>query len=143
MKLKKVIIIVSIVCVVIVIAVSAFLRHQKLLSLQIEDLNGPDDKSLCTITDEMIEKGYTSKYQAYKRHVESKGLNTGGVEGHYEDRDNSYTYTRIGKLSGIYVANAVVGTGGEITYTIDSKITSGNFRLIITDENNTILQDLQ
>lgn len=110
------------------------------MSLQLEDKNG-DDKSLAIITDEMIEM-YTEDYRSIKRRVFTKGRRSSGVEGYYEDCDNEYTKTDIGSLTGLYICNSFLGSGSEVTYKFDSKVKEGNFKIVITGEDNKILYDV-
>ena len=140
---KKVVLIIAsaaiIICIVSCVRLFTW-KYNKEVSLQIADQNG-NDKNLCFITDDMIFQN-TEDYRSIKRHVSSKGLHTSGISGYYEDCDNEYTFTKIGMLSGIYICNATKGTDNEIIWTIDSKVTNGNFRIIITDENNYIVKDV-
>ena len=110
------------------------------MSLQLEDKNG-DDKTLVLITDEMIEM-YTEDYRAIKRNVSSKGTKNSGVEGYYEGCDNEYTKTKIDSLSGVYICNAFLGNGSEVTYKFTSEVKKGNFKIVITGEDNKILYDV-
>lgn len=129
------------VCVFIsAIAIVFIKRHKYELSLQFEDTNG-EIKTPALITDEMI-NDYFEDYRAIMRSVRSKNKNKSGVVGKYEDCDRSHIETKIKMLSGIYVSNAYLGKGADVTYTIDSSVKSGNFRIIITDEDSNILYDI-
>ena len=141
-KTKHKVLIVSIIvfCIVVGCLVIFQMRYMQEMAMQLEDKNG-DDKALCILTDNDI-KDITHEYRSLKRQVQSKGLNTSGVSGFFEDYDNDYTKTTIGTLSGIYVCNAVKGSGSLVRYIIDSTVYSGNFRIVITDEDNNILVDV-
>lgn len=121
-------------------AVSVVVTYEKELKLQFEDVNG-EDKSLARITNEMIEE-YREDYRALKRKVSTKGHPTSGVTGHFSDCDYDHIETKIGKLSGIYVCNAYLGKGREVTYNIDSTVHSGNLKIVITNENDDIIYDV-
>ena len=142
--IKKSILICIIVLISILLSVfSAVLfirRHQQELALQLEDKNG-DSKELCLITDEMIEE-YTEDYRIIKRHVSTKSKNPSGVKGVFEECDCEYIKTKTGMLSGVYICNAYLGDGNELEYTIDSKVLSGNLKIVITDEDNKILYEV-
>ena len=116
-------------------------KHSYEMSMHFEDKNGDNDKSLALITDEMINR-YIEDYRAYKRHVSRKTDNEVRISGDYEECDRSFIETKIGKLSGIYVCNAYKGIGKDITYKINSTVKSGNFRIVITDEECNILYDI-
>ena len=60
-------------------------RHQYEVSMQIEDENGSEDKQLCRITDELIEK-YTEDYRTIQRRVSTQGKNASGVTGDLKSR---------------------------------------------------------
>ena len=136
---------ITIICVLYVlinigIATFGFVsKHKKEMAFQLEDRNG-DSKELCIITDEMIEQ-YSVDYHAIARRSSTKG-ETSGVKGHFKDRDYSYIRTRIRSLTGVYVCNAYLGTGTEVTYSISSKVDRGNLKIVITDEDNIILFDV-
>ena len=148
MKLrKKVLVEVCIILTVIVILITVGIiliinKHQKELALQFPDKNG-EDKSLCLITDDLILQ-HTEEYRAIKYHFETKGgeKSSSGIIGHFSDCDREYVEVRAGMLSGIYVCNAYIGSGEQVTYAIESTVTSGNLRIIITDGNNVILHDV-
>lgn len=141
---KKIIICIALLLVVVAMCcfgvVRAYSKYQKELDLQIEDQNG-DSKALYIITDEIIE-GTTENYRSIKRRVISKGNNQSGVTGKYEDCDSAYVENRFGMLSGLYISNAYLGQGEDVTYTIDSKVELGNLRIVITDETNAILYEV-
>ena len=141
---RKTILIICIVifaCILIsAIAIAFMKRHEYELSLQIDDING-DTKAPAQITDEMV-NNYFEDYRAIMRRVTSKKENTSGVVGRYEDCDRSYIQTKIKMLSGIYVSHAYLGKGADVTYTISSSVKSGNFRIVITDDDCNILYDI-
>ena len=138
---RKIIIIVCIIVAVLIIVGVWIARYNYEMSMHFDDINGDDDKSLALITDEMINR-YIEDYRAYKRHVSRKTDNEVRVSGYYEDCDRSFIETRIGKLSGLYVCNAYKGIGKDVTYKINSTVKSGNFRIVITDEECNILYDI-
>lgn len=143
-KLKKIFIAVSIVvlvCLIIVVSVILFYKKHRLeMSYQLEDKNG-ESKELAIITDEMISM-YTEEYHAYRRRDSSKYHNRSGIEGPFEDCDSSYVKTNIRMLTGVYVANAYLGEGKEVSYNINSTVKSGNLKIVITDEDNQILYNI-
>ena len=129
---------VGIICGVIGINVFRYLHE---ISLQLEDENGIENKELCLITDELIREN-TEDYRMIKKHVVKKEKNTTGVSGEWADMDNDYTEIEVGKLSGIYICNVCLGNGKTVTYEIDSTVEEGNFRIVITNEQNEILYDV-
>lgn len=139
--IKKKFVLVLLICLIIASIIFVFVaRHQYELSLQLPDNNGKN-KSLCIITNEMIES-YTEEYNAIKSSVLSKGSNSSNLSGVFEDCDNEYSKLKFGMLTGVYVANACLGNGNNIVYTIHSTVNSGNFKMVITDEANKILQEI-
>ena len=110
------------------------------LEMQIPDKNGAN-KELCHFSDEDIENCYTD-YRVIKRKVFNEECNTSGIQGRYEDCDSNYNHTALGKLSGIYILNAYLGTGATVQYTIESQVSAGNLRIVITNEHNQILYDV-
>jgi hypothetical protein len=142
---KKKIIIVLVVALCVVACASSSIvafvkRHNQELSLQLKDTNG-DINELCYLTEDDI-SDITEDYRAIKKIVETKGQNTSGIKGQYSDCDCNYVKTKIGMLSGIYICNAYLGDGNEVTYTIDSQLKSGNLKIIITDKSNNVLYDI-
>lgn len=132
------------VCSILIISsvvVSFIKKHKIEMSYQLEDKNGDENKELAIITDAMIEM-YTEDYHAYKIRVSSKNQNPSGVQGDYEDCDCEYIRIRTGMLTGVYISNAFLGFGEEVTYNVDSKISSGNLKIVITDETNKILYNV-
>lgn len=105
-------------------------------AMQIPDKNG-DSKDLCYLTDEMI-KNNTQNYYSIRRSVWSKG-NDSGVRGHFEKQDRDYIKTSFYSLSGFYVCNAFLGDGQPQKLTINSTVSLGNLRIVVTDEENNIL----
>ena len=136
---KKTILIISAGTILLAIAVVVIILFVQ-TSNHIEDLNG-EDRALSTITEEYIESK-TMDYIATRKSVTSKGLSSSGVFGKFEKVDNKYSKTEIGKLSGIYVGNAYLGKGGTVSYVIESRVSEGNFKIVITDETNKILYDI-
>lgn len=122
---------------VIAIVVSILLTQS---SKHIEDLNG-EDKALATITTEYIESK-TQDYVSMRKSVTSKGLSSSGLSGKFEEVDNQYSKIVIGKLSGIYIGNAYLGNGETVSYVIESTVSEGNFKIVITDETNKILYEI-
>lgn len=124
-----------------ILVISVIIKHKQALSMQIEDRNGDDNKELCIITDEMI-KQYIDNYNIIRHSITKKGNSSSGVTGDFEDMDRPYVKVETGMLSGIYVSNVYLGNGSDVTYTIDSKVTSGNLRIIITDESCNVLYEI-
>lgn len=130
-----------IVCSILIISsvVVIFIKkHEKEMSYQLEDKNGDENKELAIITDEMIEACWED-YHAYKRHVFRKTDGESGIVGEYEDCDSKYIETEIKMLTGVYICNAFLGDGETVTYKIESKVSSGNLKIVITDETDKIL----
>ena len=103
----------------------------------IEDSNG-DSKELAVITDADIQNGtygsvclMTSTYR--------EGYKDSGVTGGYKEEDNTHNRLTVKKFSGIQIANVCKGNGSDVTYTIESTVSSGNFKIVIMDEENQIL----
>lgn len=103
----------------------------------IEDSNG-ESKELAVITDSDIQEGAYGSLFFMSSH-ESKGHNTSGVRGKYEDEDNDYSRLSAKKFSGIKTANVCKGTGADVTFTVEATVTNGNFKIVIMDEDNQIL----
>ena len=140
MKLsKKLILNILVTTVILLIAIVAVILFTQ-TSRHIEDLNG-EDKVLATITTEYIESK-TQDYVSMRKSVTSKGLSSSGLSEKFEKIDNQYSKTKIGKLSGIYIANAYLGNGGTVSYIIESTVSEGNFKIVITDETNKILYEV-
>ena len=137
---KRVAIMVSIIVILFVVIIGSLLKYKYELSMQFEDTNG-DDKTVVKITDEMINK-YFEDYRSIKRHVVRKKENDVRISGQYEECDRSYIKTKIGCLSGIYVCNAYMGIGKDVTYSFDSHVEKGNMRIIITDKDSNILYEV-
>lgn len=137
----KIIIIVCIVLTILIISGIWIAKHNYEMSMHFNDTNGDQDKSLALITDEMINR-HIEDYRAYKRHVSREIDNEIRISGDYEECDRSFIKTKIGKLSGIYICNAYKGVGKDVTYKINSTVKSGNFRIVITDEECNILYDI-
>ena len=110
---------------------------------QITDLNG-EDKSLSQITEQMIEENeYDQEYYALSRRVIKKGKqSSSGITGYFADKDYPYLYTKFGKISGIYVGNAYLGEGKEVTFSVESSVISGNLRIVLTSSDGKILYDV-
>lgn len=142
-KRKTILIICIVICICILISAIAMVfikRYKYELSLQFEDTNG-DIKTPALITDEMVNNHFED-YRSIGRRVVAKREGISGVVGHYEDCDRSYIQTKIKMLSGIYVSHAYLGKGADVTYTISSSVKSGNFRIVITDDDCNILYDI-
>ena len=105
----------------------------------LEDING-DDKSLATITTEMIELTEYD-YVMNGNDITKKG-NKSGVEEYYSGCDYSYIKSTIKKLTGIYISQTYLGSGKNVTYNINSNVESGNLRIVITDSTNKVLYDI-
>ena len=113
-------------------------RVSVMANRQIEDVNG-DSKELAVFTDEDIQ---ADDYGCvtYMSGWSSSGVNTSGVSGIYEDDDNDYSRFTAKKMSGIATVNAYLGDGNDVTYTVESTVSSGNFKIVITDEDGKIIQ---
>lgn len=139
-KLKRILIVGIIAFVFVLFAISFVLRHSQEIDAQIPDENG-ESKELCRLTNADIEGCYTD-YRIIGRSVYNKGLGDSNVKGRYEDFDSTYCRVSLGKLSGVYITNAYLADGGTVTYTVDAEVIEGNFRIVITDEQNKILYDV-
>lgn len=143
MKNKKslIILIAAIVLCAVVIGVVRIVNEYKhALSKQIEDQNG-DDTSLCVITDDMIEST-DHTYYSIKHTVYSEGLKDSGVQKEMEGFDNTYSKIKSNMLSGVYLCNVYAGQDAKVTYVIESKIESGNCRIVITDSQGKIFREI-
>ena len=138
---KKIIIIICIIAIIFVIAQIWIAYHRHEMSMHFDDTNGEEDKTPALIKDEHINRHFED-YHAYKRHVSWKTNNEKRITDDFEDCDSSFIETRIGKLSGIYVCNAHKGIDKNVTYKINSHVKSGNFRMVITDEECNILYEI-
>lgn len=106
-------------------------------STQIEDTNG-DSKELAVITDSDIQDGtYGSTMLVSSTY--SEGHNTSGVVGKHKEEDNDHNRLTVKKFSGIQIANVCKGNGSDVTYTLESTVSSGNFKIVIMDEEHQIL----
>ena len=115
-------------------------RYHTATKMQIEDKNG-EDKSLCVITDEMIES-YDHTYYAIKLTKYCEGTNSSHVSGEdgIEEFDNSYTSIKTKKLSGIYLCNVYLGSGRAVNFSVKSVVNNGNLKIVITDSKGKIIQ---
>ena len=138
---QKIIIVICIVVSILIFVCLWIAKYNYEMSMHFDDINGDNDKSLALITDDMITH-YFEDYRAYKIRVTRKADNEVRISGDYEICDRSFIETRIGKLSGIYVCNAYKGIGKSVSYKITSTIKSGNFKIVITDEDCNILHNI-
>ena len=107
-------------------------------SAHIEDTNG-DAKELAVITDAEIQSGaYNNTKYMSSSYVERK--TPSGVTGGYRDEDTNYSRLTAKKFSGIQLINVCKGNGADVTYTIDSTVSSGNFKIVVMDETHQILK---
>lgn len=104
----------------------------------IEDTNG-DSKELAVITDSDIQDNTYSSVMSMSS-TYSEGYNTSGVIGQYREEDDNHSRLSAKKFSGVRVANVCRGNGKEVTYTIESTVSSGNFKIVILDEDHQILE---
>ena len=130
-------------CSVAMIVVHIVHRYQYYEKMQLPDLNG-NDKSLSQITEQMIEEnGYDQEYYALNRKVITKGTrSSSGITDHFADKDYPYLYTKFNKISGIYIGNAYLGEGKEVTFSVESSVVSGNLRIVLTNFDGKILYDV-
>lgn len=143
MKNKKIIIILIaaiVFCAAVIGVVRTVKEYKDALSKQIEDQNG-DDKSLCVITDDMIEAA-DHTYISIKHTVYSEGLKDSGVQEEMEEFDNAYSKIKSNMLSGVYLCNVYAGQDATVTYIIESEIKSGNCRIVITDSQGKIFREI-
>ena len=115
-------------------------KYRKALKMQIEDKNG-EDKTLCVITDEMIE-AYDHTYYSIKHSIYCEGLNSSNIVGELEKFDNSYVKVRSKKLSGVYLCNVYLGDGEMVNFSIKSSVAKGNFKIVFTDSKGKIIQTI-
>ena len=142
-KHKKIIIAVVIfsgVLTIILTAVILPLKHQDIMSKQIEDTNG-EDTTLCVITDEMIES-WTANYDIYKEKTVIKKDDKSGVKGKYAKFDGNAVHFKTKIFTVIFVLNSYLANDDSVTFRIDSKIVKGNARIVLTDEESRILCDI-
>ena len=125
----------------VVIGISRIIHeYNDALSKQIEDQNGAD-KSLCVITDDMIE-AYDHTYYSIRHKVYREGKNSNQIEGELGEFDYSYSVIKSKMLSGVYLCNAYMGQDATVTYIIESEIKSGNCRIVITDSKGKIFREI-
>lgn len=125
---EKSILIFSIVAVVLLITVLFFTDNSS-----IKDTNGADDYSLCQISlDEIINDSVSSSetFPLFK----SFG-NSSFVTNIYKDKDYDNIKCSAKKKSGTSVINATYTNKNTVTFKLDSKIFSGNCRIIVTVDN--------
>lgn len=109
-----------------------------LTSSQIKDTNG-DAKDLAVITDDDIQNGaYGSVFLMSSTY--SEGYNTSDVVGGHKEEDHDYSRLSAKKFSGVHIENAFLGNGSDVTYVIESTVSSGNFKIVIMDEDHQILE---
>ena len=142
-KFVPIVIVTILVVFVMVIVFKLTITHIQYEKRQIQDTNG-DSKELCYFTNDLIENSeWMQNYDAIRRTVRSKGsTSSSGVAGHYAEKDKPYISVSFGKISGIYVGNAYLGNDANVTFEVKSTVEDGNFRIVITDENNRILYDI-
>lgn len=139
-KYLVIVFLVIFIAIAVFVAVANIKEYQHALSMQIEDNNGAE-KTLCVITNEMIES-VDHQHYSIKHSVYNEGLNSSNVKGKYEKFDNSYSKIKSKMLSGIYMCNAYLGKGHPVTFTVQSRVNSGNCRLVITDSNMKIVREI-
>ena len=93
-----------------------------------QDTNGADNFSLQHITDEQILNGPT-KITKTNYQIHSSGEKT-GIE-NYSGVDHEHISISVDKLSGVELIQATKATTDNVKITADTKIESGNFRLVV------------
>ena len=142
-KKRKVIIIVIIVLAAAAMAYISLFPHFEALINQIKDTNGADDISPAILTEEELRQNpYAEKYYCLGAKFKHNTKTASGVNGEFEERDSDYYEIQFKKMSGVYIANAYLGSGNTVTFEVDSKLTSGNLRIVITNESGEFLFDI-
>ena len=132
----SVILIVTMICVIW----ANIKEYKTALSMQIEDKNG-DEKTLCVITDKMIES-VDYRHISIMHRVYREGPNSSNVQGELKKCDYSYLKIKSKMLSGVYLCNAYRGKGKTVTFTIKSLVKSGNCKIVITDSDHKIVKEI-
>lgn len=128
--MKKIIIIICSIIVVVlfsVVAVPKFIKIFKFES-EIPDVNGPDDYSLATLSEDDVLGDYGSKM--WITGTSEKGNET-NVSGIYKeiDRDEISSYAKI--FDGVYTAQATKTSSNDLIFSFSSNVKSGNFAIYI------------
>lgn len=106
---------------------------------EIKDLNGEEDFSLATLTDEDICAEKTS-YHCVAVRLSSSGSKS------YVDKDYLYDVDTVKvsattPLSGVYILQSTFGKTDTVRFTVESTQTKGNLRIVLLDENSDIIHD--
>ena len=121
---KKIIIGFSLAFVFIsIVFISATINHNKY-----QDTNGLDNFSLQHITDEQIINGSIGITKNNYR--SNSGGEKTGIE-NYSGVDREYINVSARKLSGVELVQATKATTDNVEITADTKVESGNFRLVV------------
>ena len=89
---------------------------------QIEDTNGPDDISLCTLTEEEI-LDKSPSYSAVSSITSTQ---------------NGKRTLRIKKLSGVYALDSHLASGNTLTITLSTTLHEGNLRIVVLCDGNYV-----
>lgn len=100
------------------------------LTQQIEDMNGPEDTSLASITFEELVSSKSHYVGTHFYHSEDGGQTQ--ADNIFEDVDYDRCNIRCKQISGIYILHATKTDTNSMTLTVDSTCTSGNMEIIIT-----------
>lgn len=114
----------ALVCAGAVLAAMLFSSVQ-----EVEDLNGPDDHSLTSITLEEI-ISTTGDYTAIMSSTSSSRGDT-GVEGRLRDYDCDDCRFQCRSISGIRTLQATVAQSDTLTLEFDITLTAGNLEIVI------------
>lgn len=108
---------------ILLIIVSIVLLLPSCSFKHIEDTNGPDDYSLCSLTDDDFVKGHGS-------------LSVGSIT-----RTKGKTTTiSVNKMSGISNLKTIRPKGKTISITVDLQVESGNVRIVLMRQKEIIYE---
>ena len=97
----------------------------------IDDINGPDDFSVATITDEEIQNTVRGSYTSFVSGKNTDGKQSDIKDKWLEDIDYDQTSYQSQSISGIYIANATKTNSDNMKLTITSTVESGNTEIFV------------
>lgn len=140
LKTKVILMVILAVLIISIPIIRLLVKRAQVTEAQIPDTNG-ESKELCRITDEHIEQ--TTEWSDMIKHRRTyDSSNKSGVKNAFEDKDVCYSRETAKSFSGVYICNAFLSSGRSVKYTVDSKVNSGNLKIVITDESNKILYNV-
>ncbi len=109
------------------------------LFVETKDINGEEDTSLAVFTDEDICTETTENF-CFSYLVEATGEKSFAEKDYLWDGDNVSAIAAT-KCSGKVIVQLTYGKTDVIKFTVDPKLTQGNLRIVLLDQEYNILHD--